>query len=154
MHTGEIELALARYFNTRQNLIVPNISWGLDLHEIDLLVLNSSNYAYEIEIKISLSDLKADKNKKHQHLSNKIRRLYFAVPLELKEEASINIPERAGLFTIEENIRVSLIKAPLINLKARKFNDKEIKKLYELSNMRLWNLKEIIYRLQKQKGKL
>lgn len=152
MHTGEIELALARYFNTRENLIVPNISWGLGLHEIDLLVLTSSAYAYEIEIKTSLSDLKADKNKKHQHLSNKIRRLYFAIPLELKEKALNNIPERAGLFTIEENTKVTLIKPPLINLRARKFNDKEIKKLYELSNMRLWNLKEVIYRLQKGKS--
>jgi len=149
MHSGEIELALARYFDTRENLIVPNISWGLNLHEIDLLVLNSSNYAYEIEIKISLSDLKADQNKKHQHLSNKIKRLYFAVPLELKLEALKYIPERSGLFIVEDNTRVTLIKLPIINKNARKFNDNEIKKLYELSNMRLWNLKEIIYRLQK-----
>lgn len=150
MHTGEIELAIARYFNPRLNVIVPNISWGLDLHEIDLLVLNPSNYAYEIEIKTSLSDLKADKNKKHGHFSNKIRRLYFAVPVELQKEAIEHIPERAGLLTIKTNTQVTLVKSPLLNIKARKFNDKEIKKLYELSNMRLWNLKEIIYKLQKR----
>ena len=150
MHTGEIELAIARYFNPRLNVIVPNISWGLDLHEIDLLVLNPSNYAYEIEIKTSLSDLKADKNKKHGHFSNKIRRLYFAVPVELQKEAIEHIPERAGLLTIKTNTQVTLVKSPLLNIKARKFNDKEIKKLYELATMRIWNLKEIIYRLKRE----
>ena len=46
------------FFNYRANLIVPNISWGLGLHECDLLVLTSSGYATEIEIKVSKADLK------------------------------------------------------------------------------------------------
>ena len=160
MHSGEIEVLLANYLNPRINLIVPNISWGLDLHEIDLLVLTKSGYAWEIEIKTSLSDLKADKKKKHGHFSNKIHRLYFAVPEELKEEALMHIPERAGLF-VTRNTKdfrgnfgcVSLVRAPKINTKARKFNDKEIKHLYELAAMRIWSLKELIYKLQKENKK-
>jgi hypothetical protein len=158
MHSGEIEVLIAKYLNPRINLIVPNISWGLDLHEIDLLVLTKSGYAWEIEIKTSLSDLKADKKKKHGHYSNKIHRLYFAVPAELKEEALLHIPERAGLFITHNEINlqgkfgcVSLVRAPKLNTKARKFNDKEIKHLYELTAMRIWSLKEIIYKLQKEK---
>lgn len=150
MHSGEIEVALANYLNPRMNLIVPNISWGLDLYEIDLLVLTQSQYAWEIEIKTSLSDLKADNNKKHGHYSNKIKRLYFAVPEELQEEALKHIPERAGLFIVSESMHVRLIKAPKLNMRARKFNAEEINHLYKLAAMRLWSLKERIYRLQKK----
>ena len=54
MHAGDIEIAIANHLNTNQNLIVPNISYGLGFHyELDLLVVTKSNYADEIEIKIS-----------------------------------------------------------------------------------------------------
>jgi len=152
LHSGDIELALARHLNVNQNVIVPNISWGLHLHEIDLLVLTQSGYAWEIEIKISLSDLKADKKKHHQHFSNKIKRLYFAVPIELQEQALTLIPERAGLFVVggkayRGGVAVQLIKAPQINIQARPFNPEEINHLYKLATLRMWNLKEIVYRL-------
>ena len=165
MHAGDIEIAIARYLNPRQNLIVPNVSWGLGLYEKDLLVLTQSGYAWEIEIKVSLSDLIADKKKIHHHYSEKIKRLYFAVPEALQEKALLHIPDRAGLFIIgtsEEHRRncvrygltnpyVRLIKSPKINQLARKFTDKEIKKLYELAAMRIWSLKEVIYKLQREK---
>lgn len=144
MNSCDIEIALARHLNTRINLIVPNIFWGLGLnYEADLVVVTQSNYAWEIEIKTSLQDLKNDKKKKgFAHCSNKFKRLYFAVPIELKEKALELIPERSGLFVIEKNLRVTLIKAPKINKNARKLNDNEIKKLHELCAMRMWNLKE------------
>ena len=55
---------------------MPNISWGLGVHEIDLFVVRPSGYAIEVEIKVSLSDFKADFNKKHTHSSPKIREFY------------------------------------------------------------------------------
>lgn len=160
MHKGEMEVLLARHLNYRANLIVPNVSWGLGIHEVDMLILSSSNYASEIEIKISLADLKADLKKPHGHHSNKIKKLYFAIPKELEEKALEFIPERAGLFVINDSYTrngrqvkpyVVLSKAPKSNPTARKLNDKEIKKLYELAAMRIWSLKEVIYRLQKGK---
>ena len=155
MHTGQIELAIARYLDTRINLIVPNVYWGLGLrYEVDLLVLTQSKYAYEIEIKTSISDLKADLKKRHQHDSNKFKRLYFAMPLELKLKALELIPERAGLFIVHSNSRVELVKTPKLNPNARKLTELEIQKLYELSAMRVWNLKEIVYNLQKRNKSL
>lgn len=55
----DIELATASHFDSRANLIVPNISWGMGLdHEIDLAIVNpKSGYMREVEIKISKSDL-------------------------------------------------------------------------------------------------
>ena len=88
MTTLEIEIALMEHFNVRQNSIVPNISWGIaNLHECDILVLSKSNYATEVEIKISKSGLLKDKEKKHGHNHNHIARLYFAVPKKLKRNS-------------------------------------------------------------------
>jgi hypothetical protein len=163
MHSGDIELALATHINERQNLIVPNVFWGLGFkYELDMMVVTQNKYAWEIEIKITKSDLKADLKKKHGHYSNRIKRLYFAVPEELKDEALKLIPERAGLFIVNKpgfytcngrriyKPQVELIKAPKINMNARKLNDEEILKLYQLAAMRIWSLKRCIYNLQKQ----
>jgi hypothetical protein len=154
MHTGEIELFLARHLGPRINLIVPNISYGLGTHEIDLLVVTPAHYAYEIEIKTSVSDLKADLKKSHGHRSNKIKLLYFAVPTEIKDKALELIPERAGLYVLTYDEKrthtfIQIVKAPQVNKLARKLTDKELIKIGSLACMRIWNLKEIIYRLQK-----
>ena len=147
MNSTQIELALVRHLNSRINLIVPNVYWGLGLHyEADLIVVKPSQWAYEIEIKTSLPDLKAEKKKRYNaHCSNKFKYLYFAVPEKLKEQALELIPERSGLFIVKENEMVILVRPPKINKNARKLNLNEMKKLYELCQMRIWNLKEIIY---------
>lgn len=144
MNSFEFECALARHLNTRMNLIVPNVFWGLGLnYEADLVVVKSSGWAYEIEIKTSKQDLKADKKKKfYAHCSNKFKYLYFAVPEDLVNVAVELIPERSGLFSVKSNGMVSLIRPPKINKNARKLTEKEIIKLGSLSNMRMWNLKE------------
>ncbi len=109
--TLEMEIALLKAVNPRQNLTVLNPSWGLNLrgrngvrsgvmHECDLLYLTKSMYATEIEIKISKGDLLKDKGKRHGHNHNHIARLYFAVPEKLEELALQEIPERAGLFVV------------------------------------------------------
>ena len=74
---SEIELAVAHYFDPRRNIIVPNVWWGMGFnYECDLLVLTKAGYAYEVEIKTTKSDLKADLKKEHGHKSDKIRKLF------------------------------------------------------------------------------
>lgn len=66
MKTIELEIAIMEYFGIRQNLIVPNVSWGMNgLHECDVLILSKAGYATEVEIKISKPDLLKDRDKKH-----------------------------------------------------------------------------------------
>ena len=61
----QIEISIADYFCPRRNLVVPNVYWGLNfVYELDILVVTQSNYAYEIEIKTTISDIKADKKKR------------------------------------------------------------------------------------------
>ena len=100
--SDDIELACWRYFMPRRNIIVPNVSWGLMLHECDLLVVTPAGLAYEVEIKVSKADILADRKKGHGHKDKRVARLYFAVPRHLEQFAAANIPERAGLLTVAQ----------------------------------------------------
>ena len=51
---------LANYWGIRNNIIVPNVSWGMLDYEADLLIMNKTGYVTEIEIKRSWSDFLAD----------------------------------------------------------------------------------------------
>jgi hypothetical protein len=155
LHSGDIELALVRYYDFRRNFIIPNVSFGLWFsHEIDLLIVSQSRYAVEIEIKISLSDLKAEKKKYHNHESRKIRQFFFAVPEKLQDRALGLIPERAGLFAVKTDhdgtLYAYIVKPAKIN-DARKLNDEEYLKLGKLAAMRIWSLKKRMYELQREK---
>lgn len=94
--TLDMEIRLMSYFGIRRNIVVPNVSWGLSLHECDLLVLTPSDCLTEVEIKISKSDLIADKKKHHNHYNNKISRLYFAITADMIDCIDL-IPSRAGI---------------------------------------------------------
>ena len=92
MTAREVEIGVADKFNYRQNVIVPNVSWGIGLrYEADLVVLRPSGYAVEVEIKVNASDIKADLKKRHQHDSKLFRELWFAVPEELADCLSMEI---------------------------------------------------------------
>ena len=149
MKTIEIEVELMRYLNIRQTLIVPNIYWGMGLnYECDIVKLSSSNYATEIEIKVSRQDLLKDKDKNHNHFSNLFKFLYFAVPEKLQELALKEIPIRAGLFIVGKNkydrLFVREIRKPLLNKTCRQWTKEERYKLAELGSMRILGLKKKI----------
>ncbi len=156
LNCADIEVAVANYFNPRMHLIVTNIREGLNIHECDLLVMNGRNYGVEIEIKISKADIKKDLQKLHGHHSNKIRRLFFAIPEDLYTEDVIAlIPERAGIFIITDVKEVvgkhcsPYYKMPKcivkrnakINKAARPFTDKERVEMGRLGMLRYWNIR-------------
>lgn len=155
---SEIEFWLAKEFNYRQNIVVPNVSWGMGLHECDLLVLRASGFAVEVEIKRSLSDLKADSKKNHIHASVKVRELWFAIPVEVYDKGAEFVPERAGILTFErrdfrfsggktkEGLLIRRRREAKINAAARKFTDKERQQLLRLAHMRIWAMKRQISR--------
>jgi len=101
MTSTDIELELANYFNPRSNLIIPNVSWGFNIHECDLLVVSPAGYITEVEIKISKSDIRADLKKRHKHFDTRIKRLFFAIPYNLQDYADL-IPEHAGILAIDD----------------------------------------------------
>lgn len=149
MTSTDIEIAVANHFGWRQNIIVPNISWGLLPwgREIDVLVVRPSGFADEIEIKISAADIKADTKKYHRRLPRHelLKRLWFAVPESLSGHP--DIPADAGILAYRELDNGAIIitkRGPYINKQARKLRDDEIKKVLHLGCMRIWSLKEAL----------
>lgn len=146
--TPEIEVRVASFFGYRECIIVPNISWGVNLHECDLLVVRKSGYGIEVEIKVSKSDLKADAKKGHQHTDrlDRLSELYFAIPDYMKDCVEF-IPEHAGILVISKNewgVGLSIFRKPVTNKNRRKFTNEEMLKIAHLGTMRIWNLKRIL----------
>ena len=141
MTSLDIEVALSNYFNPRVNLMVPNVSWGMWLHECDLLVITKAGYCYEVEIKISRADMRADHKKRHAHASDKIKCLYFAYPQSLGTCADL-VPDRAGTITVEENLHCHAVRPALPNHKALPLTIEERYQIARLGTMRIWTLKE------------
>lgn len=69
----------------RQNIVIPNVSWGYLNHEADILVLSKARYLTEVEIKRTWSDFMADFKKKHTHYDAKLSHFYYAVPISIAE---------------------------------------------------------------------
>lgn len=160
----DIELAIMREFNFRQNLIVPNITSMMCIlpFETDMLVLTSSLYAYGFEIKVSKSDLKAD-FKKPQHCKlhqlhngktgleryyGKFKYFYYAVPEQLKEFALEVIPDFCGLWVLTKyqylgECKFYKAKEPQ-KLFDRKWSEKERYEIARLGTMRIYSLKQAL----------
>ncbi len=144
--TPEMEVALSSYFDYRMNLIVPNVHWGMNMHECDLLMVSKAGYCTEIEIKVTRADLKKDAEKRHGHWSNRIKYLYFAIPTYL-ESCIEFVPERAGIVTVRPDTdpedwtpRCRIIRKPTPN-KAQKMSDADRYKVARLGALRIWGLK-------------
>jgi hypothetical protein len=116
------------------------VSYGLDLHECDLLAITASGYATEVEIKVSVSDLRADARKEHGHRSIKIKFLYFAMPIRMKGHEDL-VPERAGILYIDENGFVRIERRAKPNKGASKFTGEDVLRLARLGVLRMWNFK-------------
>lgn len=147
MKTYEMELAIAEWLGPRSHLIVPNVSWGMLNHEADLLCLSRSGYATEIEIKVSVSDLRRDHKKQHQHNHSLIRYLYFAVPVEMGD-CWADVPAGAGIIVVDnscpDHVYASwpkIIKPPRANPLARRFTIEQQYQLARLGTLRIWTLK-------------
>ena len=142
MKASGIEMAMVKHYDWSKNLIVPNVYWEFD-HELDLCVVSKAGYITEIEIKVSLSDLKKDREKTHLHYDKKgrIKYLYFAIPAKLAKHIE-HIPDNAGVYVVTTKGRVVKIADPKPWLNARKLTDKEQYQVARLGAIRIWNLKE------------
>lgn len=148
---AEIELALMTYFDTSRNFIIPNISNGFRgmNYEIDLMIVTRARYAYEVEIKISASDLKRDQKKwKWNYCIDQhyFKKSYFAIPADLTEYQEF-IPAHAGIIAVEYRgsprfwWNCTVVREPTPDKLAKKVSDSEYAHLGELAMLRMWDLK-------------
>jgi len=102
VNTKLMTVFVMQYFNPRQNIVVPNVFWGMGFgHEVDVLVCSKLGYTTEVEIKISRGDLLADFRKKHDHSDPKINSHYFAVPEYLEDLAREYLRPGWGLLVLK-----------------------------------------------------
>lgn len=149
IHSGHIECAVANLFDFRKYIIVPNVSHGWDIsHEADLLAVYD-NKVTEIEVKISLSDLKAD-FKKPKHISalflKNIGRLIYAIPIEIYDKAVEIIPKQYGIITIKWNgyrYEAQWQRQARHRKDYKGISDNQLINLLRLGCMRIWSLKSI-----------
>ena len=148
----DVELAVASFFGIRENIIVPNVSWGLfrDNHEADMVILRQSGWADEVEIKVTSRDIKADLAKHHgcgHARPENMRFLWFAVPESLIGDE--NIPSDAGILGVYGKGRVVRVVRPAkVRPGVRKLNETERVKLLRLGCLRIWMLKRHLQRVR------
>ena len=101
MKSSEIYQVLARRLEWWRNTIVPNVYLGARRDEMDLAIISQSGLLWEVEIKVSMSDWKADFNKPKWKRGQRVlpchpARFYYAVPFELVPEIARSESERWG----------------------------------------------------------
>lgn len=101
IHSGHVELAVANLIDFRKHIIVPNVCLNWGVMELDMLVVDDKNRITEVEIKVSIADLKADFKKAHKHNHKNISRLIYAFPKDMLEKALPLIPSNCGIITVE-----------------------------------------------------
>ena len=152
LDTKELEVLVADFFNVRTKLIIPNVSWGFGLnYEADLVVVTKAKYAYEVELKVSKSDLKADMKKiKHFFKSEVFKYMYYAMPEDIYVPEYV--PEHAGVllaYKHGESWYIRVEKKPAVN-KVKALTDEQYKKLLELMAMRVWSMKKSYLKRRKK----
>jgi hypothetical protein len=157
--TIDIEVAIAKAYGVRKNIIVPNISWGFGgMHECDMFIVSKAGIVTEIEIKLTKADLLADFKKGHDHKDRQGRITYFfyAMPQTMYEKCKDLIPPDAGILSCyrsewdENKIYVSEKRKGIKRKNARKLTPEEQFKIAWLGTMRIWNLKEKLIKLQNE----
>ena len=149
--TREMEYAIYTEYGLRSKLLTLRINYvpGIIKHECDVLIISKSNYLTEIEIKVSLADLKKDLEKWHKHSNNKIKYQYFAIPEYLKKHIDL-IPENFGIIIVDKIEACSTFgrKTPLFHThyRVREFKKAPVNPLFckfKLSDEELLNLYRI-----------
>ena len=149
----EIGVALFEFLTRvkRYKLVIPNVAHGFleTNYEADIIGVTANRFVHEIEIKISISDLKAEAKKKHLHDDSRISKFYYAFPgtMDLaKAIPAIIMPNGYGIFVITKTERGDIYCREYIEAIARdnirKLNETEMYKLARLGSMRAWSYRK------------
>lgn len=145
----QIQLALRnQFFDKRNDLIVPNVSWGLLDYEADLFVIKKSGVSTEVEIKRSIEDLRADFRKGHRH--NAANSFFYCVPASIVEDAKKLLASREKEFGFVPRllcfgedgvVRDACFGEPFVDGRPR-YDSTQKATLGRLASIRYWNLLE------------
>jgi hypothetical protein len=141
------ECVVASVFPIPRHLCVANVAWSLLPYEADLLAMTGSGYLIEVEIKISLSDLKRDAGKakwRWAGATDLVSRFYYAMPEALwsKPAAKECVREGAGVIVVhhtEERGYVATIAIEATRTTARPLTTQQRFDLARVGSYRAWS---------------
>lgn len=143
----------SKLWNKRNDIMIPNLSWGLLNYEADFVVMSKSGYLTEVEIKRSFEDFKADFKKNHKHDDERVYYFYYCVPEKIYDKViSFLQSEKCDNFhTHIPGVLYYTEKGDIFNTgfgcperygKRRKLFLEEQLKIARLGQLRYWNLLE------------
>jgi len=148
-----IQLSLFQVLSKRGHIaIIPNVSWSWLQWEADLISVTKAGVMHEYEIKITLSDFKADFGKrKHAMITRppygrKPNYFWFVAP---EPEVPICIPDYAGLIIVEPVSRHEIGHRLVTVRKARKLHaektgDRAVMKMLRTMMFKYWNAMKML----------
>lgn len=145
MTSRDLIRPLARRFNWMANRIIPECT--IDGGIADLLVITKAGYLTEIEIKVRLSDWKADLLKRKWYIERPhISRFFYAAPYDLASNPPEGLPEGAGILGISgagQHIRMVGVHVlrPAKRKRTTKLTRLEILELSDCMYYRWWHTK-------------
>lgn len=147
----EIQIALRNsgIWNKRQDIFIPNLSWGLLNYEADLVIITKSGYLTEVEIKRSWEDFKADFKKGHEHDDPRVYYFHYCVPESICGRVVEFLQEKYGagrpsVLCVSEDGYIRHYDGGVAHRGGRKLFLEEQLTAARLGCMRVWNLKEKI----------
>ena len=146
MTAGHILRALAIYFDWGQNRLMPEWSMGgrawdkRGASRADLIVLSKSRYLTEVEIKVTLADWNADRQKDKWSSTRgreKVARFFYAIPPSLAERVPEWIPAGTGVLVVYPGGQVQELRTAK-RIKTEPVSEATIQKMYEACYFRYW----------------
>jgi putative uncharacterized protein FNV0627 len=155
--TPQMELLIYDYFEKSSLVIVPKFSRlnavrydddsnrgyrveNIVTHECDILMVTKNYFLREVEIKVSVSDFKADFNKKHNHEGN-IKQFYYAVPYYILDKIKDLVPEQAGILVAayeNEHWQLKRYKKAIDNKSATPIDEEKLNKIFRIGYLKYW----------------
>ena len=133
------------FYYRKHMCVVPNVSYGMNLdYEADILAITTAGCVLECEIKVTVSDFKADMKKRKWILPPRYHKFYYAVPDYIYGRvANIRRPDGTGIITVSDNH----VEVPLLathHSRTSKMEAADVLQLARLGAMRLWSLETMI----------
>lgn len=139
-HSGRIILACASYFDWWQHPMLTEEF--IDGGRADLFFVSKAGYGTEVEIKVTLADWNADRNKqKWKNPRPHVAQFFYAVPETLEDSIPDWLPAEAGVIVIKDQglgyDQVKLVRAAK-RMKAQKIPKEWIADMYRRCYYRFW----------------
>lgn len=160
MNETNIQQGLWQDLRSGSQIVIPNFT-PLCWQECDIYQITKAGFAVEFEIKISVSDFRADKKKvdKHRALSGETiamfggramlrpKRFWYVMPADIAENVRSEIPDYAGLMIAKPwGIGAAIRRekeAP--NLPSEKVTQENVRRMYVNFYWRYWEMRRVRY---------